>query len=66
MFQYWLWCTAHYAMTISLQTSSLRGAVITQSNIGFMLVLTEPSIGVRATARWIFSSKSQHQHLSTI
>jgi hypothetical protein len=66
MFQYWLWCTAHYAMTISLQTSSLCGAVITQSNIGFMLMLTEPSIGVRATARWIFSSKSQHQHLSTI
>jgi hypothetical protein len=29
MFQYWLWCTAHYAMTISLQTSSLHGAVIT-------------------------------------
>jgi hypothetical protein len=39
-FQYWPWCTVHCVMTISLWTSPLSGAVVTQSDIGFILVLT--------------------------
>jgi hypothetical protein len=65
-FQYWPWCTVHCAMTTSLWTLPLGRAAIAQSNIGFMLALTEPSIVVGEMARQKFSSKSQHQPSSTI